>query len=748
MRKSFRFLSILAALALAAAPVKAAKVIIRSAKPYDALVQKIRSVGGVVSYQYRYIQAIAADIPDSALSAIQQQLPPGSVLKDQIVNLPQSPRDRNGARQFTEYGAGVGNAYDAAGIASLPASSPGAYLVNNVQMDVSPLHAAGFTGNGVKVAIIDSGIRPGFPHISLDGSVIGGEDFVNDGLGFSNFANNGHGTFVAGMISANVVFSFGSTSSLLKAVKAYCPSCVVGSAQNQVPMIGSAPLSSLYALRVFPPSGGAPETRIIAAAERVLALKDNYLKGMPETQNPDGSFQALNISVCNMSLGGSTIFAGRDLEDELTQAFLDRNIVLVVSAGNAGPSGATVGSPGTAFHALTVGAASDPIHERILEEALYGAGFGAKFRPFNAIQTAYFSSRGPDADGRNHPDVVANGVACYGQGFSSTTLGISLGDGTSFSAPSVSGVAAVLRQAKPLATARQIRNAIILSANPAMVADGSEPSDRGAGFVDAAAALALLNAGEVPDTPGAGGGDNKSVKVNVLQGAGIQTVDGNVTRTVTGLLPGQRFETWYQVTPNTQTLVVTVSGVTPGPVQNVLFGDDILLTIHSPKTSAIGEGDYKAYEFTKGGTFVIPAPELGLMRITLNGDWTNASPISATVGIYSLKDSLPQMTSHGKVADGDLLVVPFQVTAGTGSLAAHLEWDADWGSYPTNDVDLLLVAPDGKVNYDGATLNDPEVAVISKPAPGNWLAVVSGYTVYTAPDNYKLRIAVDGNVIH
>ena len=64
-------------------------------------------------------------------------------------------------------------------------------------------------GQGVKVALIDSGIRPGFPHISLDGSVIGGEDLVGDGLGYSNAANNGHGTFMAGMVSANVVFTVG-----------------------------------------------------------------------------------------------------------------------------------------------------------------------------------------------------------------------------------------------------------------------------------------------------------------------------------------------------------------------------------------------------------------------------------------------------------------------------------------------------------------------------------------------------------
>ena len=54
---------------------------------------------------------------------------------------------------------------------------PAAYLVNNGIANVSGLHSAGFTGLGVTVAVIDSGIRPGFPHLTLDGSVVGCEDF-------------------------------------------------------------------------------------------------------------------------------------------------------------------------------------------------------------------------------------------------------------------------------------------------------------------------------------------------------------------------------------------------------------------------------------------------------------------------------------------------------------------------------------------------------------------------------------------
>jgi hypothetical protein len=749
--KRFTLLSLLVAVVLSSllvvTPASAESVIVKCQRPCTAMVQAVELNGGRVTNRYRYVNAIAAEVPDAALAALYKVVEPGAVRKDLIVAQPTVASDRRaGGLLLAEASAEGATALGEAELASLAAAQPDAYVINNVYMNLGPVHGAGFTGLGQRVAVIDTGIRPGFPHISVDGSVIGGEDLVGDGLGYSNFANNGHGTFVAGMISANVVFGFSSTSALLKAVKSYCPTCVIS--PNQIPMIGSAPLSSIYALRVFGPSGGAPESRIIAAMERVLELRENYDLGSPETKDSNDKYNALHITVCNMSLGGATLYAGRDIEDELTQAFLDRDVVLVTSAGNAGPSGSTGGSPGTGFGSLTVGASSSAVHERILMDLQYGPGVGALYRPFGEIQTAYFSSRGPTADGRSDIEVVANGFASYGQGFSSSTLGISIGSGTSFSAPSVAGVAAVLRQAVPSATARQVRNALTAAANPAMIGDGSGPLDRGRGYVDAAAALQLLQSGKASDAPGAVGGDNKNVKVNILQGAGIKTYDGNVTLSAKGLLPGQRFDVYYRVNPNRSAVVVTLSGVKPGAVQNVFFGDDILLAVHSAKTSAIGEGDYKVFAFTTGGTFVIPNPELGLMRVTLNGDWTNASPIDATVNIFSVTDPIPGFTSQSGLSNGELKVYPFNVAAGATTLSARLEWEGDWANYPANDIDLILVRPNGTLILDGATLNNPEQATVSNPPAGNWLALVDGYSIFTKNgDRFKLRLAVDGYVL-
>ncbi|MGH9904236.1 MAG: S8 family serine peptidase, partial [Pyrinomonadaceae bacterium] len=552
--------------------------------PYQPLVTRIESLGGTVTQQFKYANGIAAQIPRTALANLQSTLPEGAISKDLDVPAPESVdtlRGRTGLAQTGEENLITAEDVQPFSDIDTPGSqevSPNAYTINNSIMNVSPLHAAGTTGAGVIVAVIDSGIRPGFPHISIDGSVIGGEDFVGDGLGFSNAANSGHGTFVSGMISANVIFTFGAATTFRNAVLAECPSCFLNPPTNtQIPMIGSAPLASIYALRVLGPTGGAPTSRVIAAIERAIELRELFDAGDPAGRN---------IQVCNLSLGGSTNFAGRDLFDTVVDVMLEKGIVPVIAAGNTGPSSLTISSPGSAFGAITVGAASQAHNERILRRLQFGQAVGSLYRPFLGSQTASFSSRGPNADGRVDPDVTSNGFACYGQGTAGGAGTIVLGSGTSFSTSSVSGVAALLRQKYPSATAKQIPNAILISANAGILDDGSTELDQGRGYVDALAASNLLAGGGVADTLEDPGNPNKSVKVNVETGTDLDVRDGIVQQHFDSLKPGERHEILYRVGPNTNQVVIALGNVTPAlppAQQNQLFGDDILLTVHTAK---------------------------------------------------------------------------------------------------------------------------------------------------------------------
>jgi len=306
-------------------------------------------------------------------------------------------------------------------------------------------------------AVIDSGTANN-PDVvpAIAGSVIGGENFVEgDPESATSTANGPHGTWVGSTIAGHTAFLFSPDSGL-----------------DLLPMFGSAPGASLYAMKVFSSlGGGAPESRIIAAMDRAITLRKNYDAGMPVvpvsgsgTEDDPYVYDSLPIAVVNMSLGGPTLFAGGDLEDRMTQAMLDAGIVVVVSVNTAA-------------------------HERILRDIQYGLGAGDLFRPTDHLQMAYFSSRGPNADGRNDPDVVSMGFAAFVQG---PDGGLNLVSGTSFSAPDVAGGAALLRQAAPEASARAIRKALIEGANPVPLAETAGDMDQGSGLVDYPAALAML----------------------------------------------------------------------------------------------------------------------------------------------------------------------------------------------------------------------------------------------------------------
>lgn len=133
----------------------------------------------------------------------------------------------------------------------------------------------------------------------------------------------------------------------------------------------------------------------------------------------------------NNSWGAPTAgaYSGNDVEVDAASWEL-QNLLFVVSAGNSGPGATSIGSPGNAKNALTVGA----------------TGHG------NATTIASFSSLGPTQDQRIKPDIVAPGsaiVSAAGNTNNAATeqTGTSKSlSGTSMSAPTVTGSAALMRQ--------------------------------------------------------------------------------------------------------------------------------------------------------------------------------------------------------------------------------------------------------------------------------------------------------------
>jgi hypothetical protein len=758
-------------------------VIINTPKPYNNVVSAIQGQGGTVNWQYKYIDAISARIPASALPSVRDLVGEDAISKDTVISAPKRVKllhtevsmvADSDIYTVIPVGKSVGKIFPVKPGSDVPPEK--AYAVNGANLQIRNLHAAGFTGRNVVVAVVDSGVRPGYASLESGGSVIGGEDLVGDGNGFSNPANDPHGTFVAALISGNARFPVPDPSTFFSSMNSNFPGTLESSnAGTFIDMIGTAPEAQIYAVRVFGvgPTAGAPKSRVIAALESVIDLRQSFDKyGQYTPSNPRGGY---NIKVCNLSFGSSTTYAGHTLLEQEIDEMVENDIVPVVSAGDAGASSLTISSPATSFSALAVGATSPSANDRMLNDFEDFSRFGctglcgAQERPSTPTQTALFSSRGPAADGRILPDVMAAGFGMLSQGcggFNSTGTcqnnvnNLAMASGTSFSAPVVTGIAAVLRQEFPKASVGQIWNAVVNTANNKLLGDDSTVLDQGQGLVNASAAADLIHHGKVSDKLPRPPKPDSLVSNNIEDGTNLKVVSGTLSQSFSNLKPGERGEILYEVDPMTSQVVIDLTNIKLGNNQNQLFGDDLVLNVQSAKTSSGGFGDYfpcPPFFNTRNTHIVIPDPscgiperlEPGVMRITVIGDTTNQSPVSVDVGVSSSKSPLPQTTASGKIRGGDnlafLISLPPTVSP-SSSLQFQLRWDQDWAHYPTNDLDMYITTPTGAVNTAGATLNSPEEVVVNA-IPGTWQINVIGFYVPSKKDNFVLSVLLDGKLV-
>ncbi|HEX3109957.1 MAG TPA: S8 family serine peptidase, partial [Thermoanaerobaculia bacterium] len=270
-------------------------------------------------------------------------------------------------------------------------------------------------GDGVRVAVIDTGID--YTHFALGGGfgagfkVAGGYDFVNDDPDPRD--DNGHGTHVSGTIAG-----------------------------DSYTIIGVAPHATLYAFKVLDQNGSGTSSDVMAGVERAA------------DPNGDGD-PSDHVDVANMSLGGAG--GADDPQSIAVDNAVAAGVVMCVAAGNAGGF-ASIGTPGSARDAVTVGAIQD-----------------------DGTMTT-FSSRGPVPHTLDFkPDVVAPGYLVLSSWPGNSTRALS---GTSMATPHVAGVAALIKALHPDWSAEQIKEALIASATPLP----GLANERGAGRVDAALA--------------------------------------------------------------------------------------------------------------------------------------------------------------------------------------------------------------------------------------------------------------------
>jgi len=326
----------------------------------------------------------------------------------------------------------------------------------------------GYTGAGVGIAVIDSGISSWHDDLTYDGTsnvsssglqtqngqrVAGFVDFVNGQT--MPYDDNGHGTHVSGIIAGNGYDTRGSRA-------------------------GMAPDAHLVGLKVLDRQGRGVISSVIAALDYAVANKARY-----------------NIRVINLSVGAAVTESY--MTDPLTLAakrVVDAGIVVVTAAGNLGKNalGAAqyggITAPANAPWVLTVGAYS---HEGTVHR--------------NDDKMARYSSRGPTAvDFQAKPDVVAPGTgvvslsdttslmyttkAAYlmkGTLNSLTKPYLSL-TGTSMAAPVVAGSVALMLQANPTLTPNLVKAILQYTAQ---VYPDYNALTQGAGFINTKGAVDL-----------------------------------------------------------------------------------------------------------------------------------------------------------------------------------------------------------------------------------------------------------------
>ena len=234
----------------------------------------------------------------------------------------------------------------------------------------------GADGIGICWAVLDTGIRADHPHFQKHSNVVAQWDCTHRGdprllergsKEFNQLDGDGHGTHVSGIIAGEGVV-------------------------NGKTYAGMAPRTSLYGFKVLNDQGEGEDAWIVKALDTVAGLNEKA-----------GS---LVVQGVNLSLGGgfdpSVFGCGHTPLCQELRRLWRQGVLVVLAAGNEGY--AVLKSEDGDIQSNIDLSIGDPAN---LDEAI-AVGSVHKTNP-HTYGISYFSSRGPTADGRKKPDVVAPG---------------------------------------------------------------------------------------------------------------------------------------------------------------------------------------------------------------------------------------------------------------------------------------------------------------------------------------------------
>jgi len=389
----------------------------------DAPERLVARLGGHVQQQLPIINGFRASVPEAGLEWFSTSNGVARVTRDSQLQLQ----------------GGGWEAYN-------PFSTNGSMFT--IATDITGADAmwsAGYTGEGVTVALIDSGVVP-VNGLTRSGKVINGLDisFESQAANLRYLDTYGHGTHMAGIIAGK---DDGAAAVVTR-----------GDANN---FLGMAPDASILNVKVADSNGAVDVSQVIAAIAWVVQHRDD---------------NGMNVRVLNLSFGTNGTQAAR--LDPLAQAVevaWKNGIVVVVAAGNDGNSH-PLRNPALDPFVIAVGASDNGGNSNTQNDTILS-----------------FSNCGTDS---RHVDLVAPGksvisikspgsTADLGNPLSSLGTRFMAGSGTSQGAAVVSGAVALLIEQRPSITADQVKE---LLTNTAASIPGASSNCQGAGLIDLAEA--------------------------------------------------------------------------------------------------------------------------------------------------------------------------------------------------------------------------------------------------------------------
>jgi serine protease AprX len=351
-----------------------------------------------------------------------------------------------------------------------PATDVGSTLDTAQVTGATDFWRAGDTGQGVDVAVIDSGVVP-VDGLSAPGKVVLGPDlsWESQNPATAHLDTYGHGTHVAGIIAGR-------------------DGAAAAPYTDPAHFTGIAPDARIVSVKVADAHGVADVSQVIAAIDWVAQHRDTA---------------PLHIRVLNLAFGTDSVQPWRyDPLAYAAEAAWRLGIVVVVSGGNAGAASDSLTDPAYDPNLLAVGAADTHGSLGVSDDTV-----------------ANFSSTGRS----RHPDLVAPGVhmvslrdpgSYIDQAFGGTgQVGTRFfrGSGSSQAAAVVSGAAALLLSQRPWLTPDQVKQVLVDSAQHLA---GQPATRQGAGELDLQAAMTQRADGD----HGAGDGP-RAVGTGTLEGS-------------------------------------------------------------------------------------------------------------------------------------------------------------------------------------------------------------------------------------